>query len=293
MKKFYFVLVLLGLFQSATFSQIIMREQERRGAQVDTVYVNDNTSYLLFDHDIYAFSIGNENDFAGIAYKNSFQVRARTRRPGTVSSAFVTFGDSTVTQYRYVILRYDPYRMNEFYDFRSDFYKYKVSELQREQEKKLLEEEKENFFTSQLRTRARNILSMPNEMDLGNTLNNLSLICRLIRIDNEYAYMKFEFINNSAVNYNFEKVSFQYEEKYKQGFLKRKKLRLIDVFPVIQPDYLTIPAYDNYEIVYVIPIYGLRDSETMVVTFRENMGGRNIDLRIDSDVVAKSRLLFE
>lgn len=292
MKNFYLALVVLILSESAINSQIIMREQERRGTAVDTIYVNDNTSYVLFDHDIYAFSIGNESDFAGIAYKNSFQIRARTRRAGTVSSAFITFGDSTVTQYRYIVLRYDPYRMQEFYDFRNDFYKYRISDLQREKEKILLEEEKDDFFISQLRTRARNIQNMSNEMDLGNTLNNLSLICRLIRIDNEYAYMKFEFINNTAVNYNFEKVSFQYEEKYKQGFLKRKKLRLIDVFPVIQPDYLTIPAYKNYEIVYVIPIYGLKDSETMVVTFRENMGGRNIDIRIDSNIIAQSRLLF-
>ncbi len=287
------LLLIFCMFFSILDAQIIMRDQERRGNKVDTIYINDNTSYLLFDHDIYAFSIGNENDFVGNSYKNSFHIRARTRRPGTVSSAFLTYGDSTVTQYQYVVLQYEPYQRREFYDFRSDFYKYRISELQRAQEKKLLEEEKENFFTSQLRTRARNIQNMPNEMDLGNTLNNLSLICRLIRIDEEYAYLKFEFINNSAVNYNFEKVSFQYEEKYKQGFFKRKKYRLIDVFPVIQPDYLTIPAYENYEIVYVIPIYGLKDSETMVITFRENMGGRNIDLRIDADVVAKSRLLFQ
>jgi len=274
-------------------AQIIMREDERRGEKVDTIYINDNTSYLLFDHDVYAFSIGNENDFAGIAYKNSLHLRARTRRGGTRSSAFITFADSTVTKYKYAVLEYDPYRMKEFYDFRTDFYKYRISEIQRRQEKALLNEERDNFFTSQLRTRARNIQNMPNELDLGNTLNSLSLICRLIRIDNEYAYMKFEFINASSVNYNFEKVSFQYEEKYKQGFLKKKKLRLIDVFPVIQPDYLTIPAYDNYEIVYVVPIYGIRDSENMVITFRESMGGRNIDLRIDADMVVKSRVLFE
>lgn len=270
-----------------------MREQERRSNQIDTIFINDNTSFLVFDHDIFSFSIGNENDFAAIAHKNSFHVRARTRRGGTISSAFISYGDSTFVQYRYVILKYDPFKMREFYDFRSDFHRYRVSDVQRRAERELQEEDKDNFFISQLRTRARNIQNMPDELSLGSTSNNLSLICRLIRIDNEYAYMKFEFINNSAINYDLEKVSFQYERRFRQGFLKRKKTQLIDVFPVIQPEHTIISAYSNYQIVYVIPIYGLQDSEAMIITFRERMGGRNIELRIDATLIAQSRLLFQ
>lgn len=134
---------------------------------------------------------------------------------------------------------------------------------------------------------------MPDELDMGNTLNNLSLLSRLIRIDKEYAYIKMEFINKSAVDYDFEKVSFQYEEKFRQGFLKKKKIKYIDVWPVITPESLRIKAYERKAIVYVIPIYGLENKECMLITFREKQGGRNIDLRLDSELINSSKQLFK
>ncbi len=292
MKKIHFLFLLV--LCTGMNAQVILRDNESRSVtEIDTIYVNNNTSYMLFNHDIYSFGIGNTRDFIGLAYKNSLQIRAVSKQPGLVSSVFVTYGDSTYKQFKYCYLKFDPYQMREFYDFRDDFYRYRTSEVQKRELKKSMKEEEENYYIAEIKTRAKNILNMPDELDMGNTLNNLSLLCRLIRIDKEYSYIRLEFINKSAVDYDFEKVSFQYEEKFRQGFLKRKKLKYIDVWPVITPESLRINAYEKRAIVYVVPIYGLENKESMVVTFREKQGGRNIDIRLDSELINSSKQLFK
>lgn len=289
--KIKFPLILLILFGTITNAQVTLDSDMRRET-IDTIYINNNTSYLLFNHDIYSFGISNINDFVGLAYENNLQIRAKTLVPGTIASVFITYGDSTYKQYKYCYLYYDPYRMNEYYDYRDDFNKYKKSRVQQKHQLNKNKEEEENFFIAELKTRANNILNMPDELDFGKTENNLSLLCRLIRIDKEYGYVKLEFINNSSIDYNFEKVSFQYEEKYRQGFLKRKKVKHIDVWPVITPEYLRINAYEKKAICYVIPIYGLENKENMLITFREKLGGRNISIQIPSEEISTSKLLF-
>ncbi|MCT4648376.1 MAG: conjugative transposon protein TraN [Carboxylicivirga sp.] len=288
------IILLLGiiiLFSITITGQITINQ--KRNDLIDTIYVNDNTSYLLFNHDIYNYGVSNLNDFTALAHENCLQIRAKTLTPGKMASVFVTYGDSTYKQYHYAYLLYDPGQMNEFYDYRDDFYKTMTSKIQKKKQIERNKEDEENFFISELKTRAKNILNMKDEMDMGNTENNLSLLCRLIRIDKEYAYIKMEFINQSAVDYNFEKVSFQYEEKFRQGFLKRKKIKYLDVWPVITPEKLLIEAYTKRSIVYVIPTYGLNDHEKLLITFREQGGGRKIALGVDSEIISSSKLLFK
>ncbi len=285
--------LIVGLITLLPFwgnSQVTINQ--KRSDLLDTIYVNSNTSYLLFNHDIYNFGISNLEDFVGYAHENCLQIRAATLKPGTMASVFLTYGDSTYKQYYYAYLMYDPYQMNEFYDYRDDFHKTAASRLQKQKQIEASKEEEQNFFISELKTRANNILHMKDEMDHGFTENNLSLLCRLLRIDKEYAYIKMEFINNSAVDYDFEKVSFQYEEKFRQGFLKRKKIKYLDVWPVITPEKLLIEAYTKRSIVYVIPIYALPDHERLLITFREKDGGRQISLGISSETIANAKLLF-
>jgi len=294
MKRHITYLLLAFICVVSSNAQVIVKENEMRSVtNPDTILVNDNTSYLLFNHDIIAYAIGNETDFTGLAFKNALHLRAKTRMNGSISSVFVSYGDSTYLQHKYCILKYEPYQMSEFYDFRDDYYKYKISNVQKREERAKLEEEEKDYFIAEVKTRAKNIMNLPDEMDMGNTINNLSLLIRLIRIDAEYAYIKYEFINKSAIDYEFEKVSFQYEEKFKQGFLKKKKIRNIDVFPLIQPDYLRVNAYETKSIVYVIPIYGLDEKECLVTTFREKLGARNIEIRCDSEIISGSKLLFK
>lgn len=293
MRAINVLLMLFFLSVIPSFGQVVLTDNESKSVTViDTIFVNNNTSYLIFNHDIYSFGIGNTDEFAGLAYKNSLQIRANHVNTG-ISSVFVTYGDSTYKQYKYCILKYDPFVMHEFYDFRDDFYKYRTSEVQKREHKKQMQEEEENYYIAEIKTRAKNVLNMPDELDMGNTLNNLSLLCRLIRIDKDYAYIKFEFINKSSVDFFFEKVSFQYEEKFRQGFLKKKKLKGIDVWPVITPESLRINAYEKKSIVYVIPIYGLEDKESLLVTFREKQGGRNMDIRLDSELINTSKALYK
>jgi hypothetical protein len=291
MKHIAFIVCAFSFFTAK--AQVVLTDHEARSVnEIDTIYVNDNTAYLIFNHDVYSFGIGNTEEFLGLAYKNSLQIRANHIING-LSSVFVTYGDSTYKQYKYCILKYAPGVMKEYNDYRDDFYKYRTSEVQKKELKKQMEEEEQSYYIAEIKTRAKNVLNMSDELDMGNTLNNLSLLCRLIRIDKDYAYIKFEFINQSSVDYFFEKVSFQYEEKFRQGFLKKKKLKAIDVWPVITPESLRVNAYENRSIVYVIPIYGLEEKESMVVTFREKQGGRNMEIRLESELINSSKELFK
>lgn len=266
---------------------------EKRITGIDTVYINNNTCYIILNDDIYAFGISNEDDFKGYAYKNMLQIRSLTRNAHKTASVNITYGDSTYMQYKFLIIKYGEGYPESlmFNDYRDDYHKYRSSKVAMLEKQYIDDVEEKNMYLQEIKTRAKIVADMSDEIEYGITENQLELSLRLIRIDGDYAYMKYEFNNKTALEYSFEKVSFQYQEKYKQGLLRKKKLKYLDVFPIIKADLLRVRAYENKQVVYVVPIYGIEEKEGLLVTFRERQGGRNMSIYIESEVITGSKLL--
>jgi hypothetical protein len=283
MKRPYPILLLL-LIASAARAQ--------NAEAYDTIYVNDGTSYIIFNHKIYAFGLGNEKDFSAQTYENCLMIRSVTKRDSTVSSVFASYGDSTYLQYYYAILTYRKNSFKEFYDKRDNFNKYRISAIQRLQEKEQRTEEAEEFFISELKTRSDVIKKMPDEIyDFGIREDGIGAYLRLIRTDNNYAYLKFVVENSTSVGYDFEHISFQYVQRYKQGFWRRKKEKFTDVFAVVMNSKLTVAAKSIEPMVYIIPTFGIRRDERLVITFREQRGGRKLVFEVDNEAIMSSKLL--
>jgi hypothetical protein len=272
-------------------AQVYVREVQEK-TEHDVISVNNATSYLLFNHDIYAFGLGDEEKFSGVAYKNSLQIRSRTRREGDRSSVFVVFGDSTYRQYYYAFVEYDENSMNEYYDMRDEFYRGLGSRNTKRLKEYYEKQETENVFLAELKTRSMLLKSFPDDIfNLGTTENHLDLHLRLIRTDNNYAYLKLLFRNNSAVDYNFEKVSFQYVQQFRMGLFKKKNERNVEVYPVVINAPEGVSAYSEEVLVYIIPTFGIKKGEELKITFRERNGGRNLPFVIENNVIMKAQKL--
>jgi hypothetical protein len=257
----------------------------------DTIFVNNGTSYIIFNHDIFAYTLGNEIDFTARAHENCLMIRSVSKKD-TPSSIFVSYGDSTYVQYYYAILKYAPDGMQEFYDFRDSYNKNITSRAQRKEIQAVEKSEERNYFLSELKTISQIVKEMPDEIyDLGVAENGLSAHLRLIRTDNNYAYLKFVVDNSTAVDYEFDMVSFQYVQKYKTGLFRKKKVRYLDVFPVVINAKTLVPAYKPEIMVYIIPIFGIRAKEELLITFRERAGARNIAFTISNRDIMKAKVL--
>jgi hypothetical protein len=281
------------LYAMLTLTLAVATARAQDGEAYDTIYVNDGTSYIIFNHKIYAFGLGNEKDFSAQAYENSLMIRSVAKRDGTVSSVFTSYGDSTYLQYYYAILVYQKNSFKEFYDKRDNFNKRRISAVQRQLERELRAEEEEEFFISELKTRSDVIKKMKDEIyDFGVQEDGIGAYLRLIRTDDSYAYLKFVVENSTSVGYDFEHISFQYVQRYKQGFWRRKKEKFTDVFAVVMNSKLTVAARSKEPMVYIIPTFGIRRDERLVVTFREQRGGRKLVFEVDNDAIMSSKLLM-
>ncbi|MDR0619829.1 MAG: DUF4138 domain-containing protein [Bacteroidales bacterium] len=257
----------------------------------DTIFVNNGTSYLIFNHDIFSFTLGNETDFIAQAHENCLMIRniSKNNKP---SSIFISYGDSTYVQYYYAILQYASDSMREYYDFRDTYNKNITSRAQRKELQAMEKSEEQNYFLSELKTISQIIKEMPDEItDLGVAENGLSAHLRLIRTDNNYAYLKFVVDNDTAVDYEFDMVSFQYVQKYKTGLFRKKKIQYLDVFPIVINAKTLVPAYRQEVMVYIIPIFGIRPKEELLITFRERAGLRNIAFTISNKDIMKAKVL--
>jgi hypothetical protein len=284
MRRLYPLLLLL-------LATLAARAQDEPEAY-DTIYVNDGTSYIIFNHKIYAFGLGNEKDFSAQSYENCLMIRSVTRRGGVVSSVFASYGDSTYLQYYYAALVYKKNSFREFYDKRDRFNRQRISAVQRQQEKEQRAEEAEEFFISELKTRSDVIKKMPDEIyDFGIREDGIGAHLRLIRTDNSYAYLKFVVENSTSVGYSFEHISFQYVQRYKQGFWRRKREKFTDVFAVVMNSKLAVAAKSAEPMVYIIPTFGIRRDERLVITFREQRGGRKLVFEVDNEAIMNSKLL--
>ena len=266
---------------------LCLRAQEK----IDTIWVNDGTSYVVFNHKIYAFSLGNE-DFTAKEYENCLMIKNVRKTDGHISSIFVSYGDSTYLQYYYAVLIYKKGSFKEYYDKRDEFNKNRTSAVQEQQMRERRAEDREEFFISELKTRSDVIKRMSDEIyDYGIQEDGIGIYLRLIRTDNEYAYLKFVVENTTSVGYNFEHISFQYVQRYRQGFWRKKKEKYTDVFAVVTNGKLAIGAKSREPLVYIIPVFGIRREEWLSVTFRESKGTRKLVFEVENRVIMESKLL--
>jgi len=182
--------------------------------------------------------------------------------------------------------------MKEFYDKRDNFNKNRSSYVQQRLVRQLQEEETEEFFISELKTRSDVIKKMPDEIfDFGITEDGIGAYLRLIRTDNSYAYLKFVVENSTSVGYSFEHISFQYVQRYRQGFWRKKKEKFTDVFAVVMNSKQSVAARSMEPMVYIIPTFGIRSDERLVVTFREQKGNRKLVFEVDNRAIMQSKQL--
>lgn len=295
MKRKTILSIALLLYASGVFSQVYVDyEETSRPKGYDTIYVNNGTSYLVFNDDVYAFGTSDDgSDFTGIAYKNSLQIRSVSRSE-RLRSVFVTFGDSTYRQYYYAYLKYDPSAFREYYDFRDEVHKRVMSRERMRSSEKIEREEQENLFVSELKTRSGVIRNMPDEVfDLAKSENGMEAHLRLIRTDNNYAYLKVLIKNTTAVDYVFDKISFQYVQRFRMGVFKKKKERFVEVFPIVVNGPKRVEGYSEHHVVYIIPTFGIRRKEELRITFREREGGRNVELNVSNKEIMSSALIEE
>jgi hypothetical protein len=133
---------------------------------------------------------------------------------------------------------------------------------------------------------------MPDEIyDFGIQEDGIGAYLRLIRTDNNYAYLKFVVENSTSVGYSFEHISFQYVQRYKQGFWRKKKEKYTDVFAVVMNSKLSVAARSIEPMVYIIPTFGIRSDERLVVTFREQRGNRKLVFEVDNEAIMHSKQL--
>jgi hypothetical protein len=285
------LLVLFILVAFYAIAQVRIEDGSIMSKTYDTVFVNNGTSYLIFNHDIFTFTLGNETDFIAQAHENCLMLRNISKNSNP-SSIFISYGDSTYVQYYYAILKYAPDKMQEFYDFRDSYNKNITSRAQRNEMRVIEQAEEQNYFLSELKTISQIIKEMPDEIvDLGIAEDGLSAHLRLVRTDNNYAYLKFRITNGTAVDYEFDMVSFQYVQKYKTGFFRKKKIRYLDVFPIVINAKTLVSAYKQEIMVYIIPIFGIRSNEELLITFRERSGGRNIAFTVHNKDIMKAKVL--
>ncbi len=276
--------------------QLMAQKMERKNDKwipvaPDTIWVNNGTSYLIFNHDIYSYGIGNDEDFMGVVYNNCLQIRSANQR-STPSSIFVNYGDSSYRQYYYAVLKFDPNQTKEYYDYRNEFYRRKESAVQEGEEKFKVKENQENMFITELQTRANVLKTMPDEIfNIGVKETNVSASLRAIYTDKQYAYFKILVENETAVDYELDMISFQYMSKYKMGFLRARKIKLTDVFPVVKNDKKVIGSYSKEYLTYVVPVYGIKSNEKMLITMREKYGNRVIPLILDNRVITRAKQL--
>jgi hypothetical protein len=290
-KKIFIFIFVSTVFYAASFAQVWVEDGNVMSKSYDTIFVNNGTSYLVFNHDIFSYTLGNEIDFIAQVHENCLMIR-NISKSDRLSSVFVSYGDSTYVQYYYAILQHDPNSMQEFYDFRDSYNRNITSRVQRKEMQAVEKSEEQNYFLSELKTISQIIKEMPDEIfDLGIIENRLSAHLRLIRTDNNYAYLKFVVENKTAVNYEFDLVSFQYVQKYKTGLFRKKKIRYLDVFPVVINAKTLVLAYKEEIMVYVIPIFGIRANEELLITFRERAGARNIAFTISNKDIMKAKVL--
>jgi hypothetical protein len=97
--------------------------------------------------------------------------------------------------------------------------------------------------------------------------------------------------NSTSVGYNFEHISFQYVERYRQGIFRKKREKYTDVFAVVMNSKLSVGARSKEPMVYIIPVVGIRRDEWLSIIFRENKGTRKLVFEIENEVIMKSKLL--
>jgi len=178
----YFYTFILVLFYTSIFSQ------------EDTIYVNQGTSYLVFEHDILGYGFGDTELFRGNVFENSLHIRCNDKKQiNGFTSLFVSYGTPEETQYYFSYVKFFPRNdIKEFYDFR---------DIHEEKQK----ESNDSIQLTKVEFNANKVLEIGDEIKTtGIKENDFAIYLRLIRADDRYFYLKFAFDNKSSIDYILE-----------------------------------------------------------------------------------------
>ena len=262
----YFYIIILVFF----YTNIISQE--------DTIYVNQGTSYLIFEHDILGYGFGDTELFRGNVFENSLHIRCNDKKQiNGFTSLFVSYGTPEETQYYFSYVQFLPRKdIREFYDFRIH------------EEKQ--QENADSLQLSKVEFNANKVLDTGDEIKTaGIKENNFAIYLRLIRADDKYFYLKFAFDNRSSIDYILDYSSYQYVQKFNTSAFSKTKINKTDVFPVYTTDLNTVKAYSKTYYVAVIPIFAISNNEMLLVTFREQQGDRLYSVDIPSNILRNSK----
>lgn len=246
----------------------------------DTIYVNNGTSYLIFEDDILGYGFGDTELFRGNVFENSFHIRSNKKLRNSVTSLLVTYGSPEMTSYYFAYVCYKPAGViREFYDLRT---------TTEEKRKKV----SDSVEVSRVQFLAQEVLASGDEIkSTGIKGNDYAIFLRMVRADEKHFYLKFAFDNKSAVDYIFDHISYQYVQKYKASALSSTKTNKSDVFPRYTTNITSCKAYSKTYYVTAIPVFALSESEVLLVTFREKKGDRTYKLEIPSNVLRNAKRL--
>lgn len=272
----------------------------------DTIQVcNENSVYIIFPSKIVFIDVGNRDNFsADDDGKNTFSIKAMNNNVG-VSPMLINTEDGTV----YSFILYPTNKIKKyFYDYRG---KTDKKEVEKPKEHKLSEvngteiyainvkeelhkdasanESKQIVDIEELMGKMTKVLKTKNEETSYGVISDLlKASVSVIRNDKNVTYLKVLIKNNTSIEYKLDFISFEYVQVLNKGFMKAKKEKKIDVFPLFPPPEKFIEANKSAAIGYCIPVFGLSNKGYLMISFREKNGDRVIKIKVPGKVIQKS-----
>ena len=251
--------------------------------QVDTVYTMPNyTTSIILEGDIIGYSIG----VSSIYIKKIGNVANIKQNPHKLvpTSLMIMYRHNNTTEYKAVVVSPAPDNIAKpfFYDFRRN----KIQQPSRQKAIETHYSKNPNVFET--------LLQIPDELySKGISSNNIVVLPRVMRTYRDSLHIKFEIINESALEYKIDIVSCSYVEVFNSGwaFWKEDKEEKKRVVPSLYPREIKISPKSSEYMGFRIKSFNLNDDSYLVVTFSEKNGNRTLELVIDSEFLENTKML--
>lgn len=259
----------------------------------DTIWVSTGQSIIIAPGPIKIHSFGNPGYFVDqVVEKYQFIRKNPKNKKNRETTLFITYLDeaTNTTKEKFYHVLFTTEKCQQNYEIvperrRKGTYSENIEEKEEQ-------ESKANSTGVRLKNKAESLLDMEDEIgDLGISENYLKCFVKLMRVDENFLFIKNRVINESSLDYNLDLISFQYVREFKRGFLKSKAEKPRDVFPAYKSEIKNIKGFSSESICYAIPLYALQNDETLRIILREKNGRRKININIPAKTIAKSKRL--
>ena len=263
----------------------------------DTIWVSNGTTTVVAPGKIRIHTIGTPGHFLDQVQGKYQFIRCKSKNKKQINTLFLTYMDEVSGQEKEIFfyLKYTPEKCREYYPINELFLNKNkgcsipTTNVEVEVEKEKAKQESERI---RLKNKTLSLMDIEDEIsDLGISENYLKCFVKLMRVDDRFLYIKNFVINESALDYDLDLISFQYVREYKRGFLKAKAEKPRDVFPAYKSEIKKIKGFTSETLCYAIPIYALQNDENLRIILREKNGRRKININIPAKTIAKSKRL--